>query len=402
MGAGHRDACGGWRRWRRAISARRSTGMPRRWASTTSGLVGGTAVETATRSASPTWAASWPTTASHAERPQPLEPGRRLEVAAGDLVAHGRQHGGDGAHARAADAHHVDPAGPVEVEADRFAGRSCDPRAGRGRVSHGRAPRPGRRPRPPPRAGPSDRPARPMSASRSGSASRASSSAASRSAVSSRRGRAGPRRPAPAPGRWPSGGRPGARAAGRGSRQPDRGQLGDGRGAGPAHGEVGGREDQVHPVLVPDLLVDEALRDGHGGAAASDLVPVPLADDVADGEVGPVPPAAGQADDGVVDPAGAERAAGDGDHRAARRAGRARPGPPRAAGRAAVDGQYLGPDRVAGDHGPGQVGALEGHRRWPGRTGPPAGWRRRARRSARPRRAGPAADAAAITQGTLA
>ncbi len=43
------------------VSARRSTGRPRRSASTSSGLVAGMAVEWVTASTSPTLAASWPT-----------------------------------------------------------------------------------------------------------------------------------------------------------------------------------------------------------------------------------------------------------------------------------------------------------------------------------------------------
>ncbi len=49
-----------------------------------------------------------------------------------------------------------------------------------------------------------------------------------------------------------------ARQRDRDGAEADGGQLGDGAGPGPAHGQIGGGVDQVHPVLVADLLVDEA------------------------------------------------------------------------------------------------------------------------------------------------
>ena len=51
-----------------------------------------------------------------AQGPQPLEAGRLLEVAARHLVAHGGEHGGDGAHAGPADADHVHLGRPGQVQ----------------------------------------------------------------------------------------------------------------------------------------------------------------------------------------------------------------------------------------------------------------------------------------------
>ena len=53
---------------------------------------------------------------AHAQSAEALEVGRGLQVAPGDLVAHPRQHVGDGAHARAADTDDVDALGNRQVE----------------------------------------------------------------------------------------------------------------------------------------------------------------------------------------------------------------------------------------------------------------------------------------------
>src|SRR5581483_8072427 len=111
----------------------------------------------------------------------------------------------------------------------------------------------------------------------------------------------------------------------------------------------------LHAVLVLDELVHErALRSG----PSRDLLVVAPPGDVADGDVVARLPPQGQAVDGFVDPARAERAAEDRDHDASvRKIERgARRGAIRMYGGVA-DG---GPQRVAGDDGARQIGAREG------------------------------------------
>ena len=111
-------------------------------------------------------------------------------------------------------------------------------------------------------------------------------------------------------------------------------------------------------------LVERGRRPGQlRGLGGRWRRPVAGADDVVDGEVGPVGPAGhrGRRTAWLMR-AGPERAAEHGDHDPVEPAGPARS----AAGvrsAAPVDGQDLGPHRVAGDDRPRQVGALERHRR---------------------------------------
>ena len=179
--------------------------------------------------------------------------------------------------------------------------------------------------------------------------------------------------------------------------QPDGGDLEAHRRARPEHADVGGGERRRHVGLVLHLLVDEP-RPGRR-RRRRDRLPVPAADDVADGDVVRSAHAPGQRDGGVVDRAGAERAAGDEHDPPVAAAGRGRS---RAAAMPAGErstASDLGADRVAGDHRPGQRRARERRRRSPGRSGPRSGWPRRGACSARRRRSAPATRTAAATHG---
>ena len=90
-----------------SISARGMTGMPRRRASSTSGLSRRTAVEVTTTCASPHVLGGVAVGDARAERGEAVGHRRALEVGAGDRVAEVQQHLGDAAHAGAADADEV-------------------------------------------------------------------------------------------------------------------------------------------------------------------------------------------------------------------------------------------------------------------------------------------------------
>ena len=360
-----------------STSARLDTRMPRRRASASSGLRSVMAVDTATSSASPRLAASWPTctTTPSARSRSSAGDGRRSEpdtrwpiatriVAIADMAAP-----------------------PTPTTCTRH--RSCEVERGGRRLRHGRGPR-----------------------ARSAIAPAASGRARCWSASPM---------PLPALGvveqRVELVGEPFGRELGVGD---DHGGIGVGQPPGVAglvvagdvgrrhehRREAGGRHLEAHRRsgaedadvrrgqrgghggLVLDLLVHEAALGQFGGGGA-DVVPVAAADDVADRHHRAVGPAFGQPDGGVVDRAGPERATGDehdppilgelegpagGDH----------------AGRRTVDGRHLGADRVAGDGRSRAAGSPERPRPRPGRTARRTGWPRRDGCSARRRRSGSA------------
>ena len=356
----------------------------------TSGLSAGTAVETADRRRprGRRWAASWPTWTVDAEAGAggrgPATACRSLPDTWWPMAG---QHRGDGAHAGAPDADDVDAPGRRQVDAGvaprlshgrRAAStRAATPSAASRRPTPGAAARHGRR------AGRrvGQQGARPRRTRRS-----ASSSA---SGTSTRR-----RRRRPGPGRWPSGGRRGRRAAARGPTAADDGQLGHGVAAGPADRTSAAASEQVHAVLVLDRLVDQPVRRRAASARGRRRGPSPGAPTTwRTARSAAVGPALDQRRSTALLIRGAPerppmtrrpRVGRSGRPRAARAA--ARPAAP-------VDGEDLGAHRVAGDDGPGQVGAGEGHGGRRGEAAPAAGSPRPARRSARRRRAGTPAAA---------
>ena len=201
-----------------SVSARSATGMPRRRASTISGLSAGMADDTVTTSAPPRLSAAWPTRHADAGHPQALGHRRGLEVAAGHRVPHGVQDGGDGAHAGATDAHHVhgQRAAQIAQRAGPRPGSHRDlPPAAARRWPRPPGPRRRRRPAGPPRPrpGPWHRagPGRPTA----GQPARRGIGRRSRD-----RGAAPRHPPARAPGRWPSGDRRAPRGGEPGSKGP--------------------------------------------------------------------------------------------------------------------------------------------------------------------------------------
>ena len=93
----------------RSASARRSTGMPRSRAATTSGLLSGIAVEITTASSAVGQVLGGVADVrGDVEEPEAFEGRRLAQVGAAHGVAHAREHGGDRAHARAAHADDVD------------------------------------------------------------------------------------------------------------------------------------------------------------------------------------------------------------------------------------------------------------------------------------------------------
>ena len=259
---------------------------------------------------------------------QPLGHRRGLEVAAGDGVPHGVQGDGDGTHPRAADPHHVDGDRAARVaERTGPGGIAHDdpfPAAGRGHSP----PPPGRRRRRR-RAGPPMPPPGPMVSRAEGSSSRRSIRCrpASRRRTRRRAGAPTPR-PVRGPGRWPSGGRRGHRAAGPGwrARRRRRARPRSSPRPGTPPGPRPGRPGPCGPRRGPSPGRD---RDGaeHRHRPATDgpvvglLVPVPTAHDVVDGPVEAVLPEVGQTGHGLVDAPGAQRSAEDGHGRRGPRAG---------------------------------------------------------------------------------
>ncbi len=248
------------------ISARRSTRRPRSRAATTSGLVGGMAVEMATASIGVGEVGGVVADDDlDTVGAQPLEAGpslRSLPVTRGPIG----QHRGDGAHARAADPHDVDVGDAPQIEVDSRAppvdamvshGRDLDELGdGFGGVAAGKACGQRR----PSRAGGPDRPASGSSNSRPGATGRAR-----------RRAPAPPlRRHRPAPGRWPSGGRRVALGSGtRTAARPTTASSATARCAAAAYGEVGGRKQRRHVVLV-DARRRSASAPAMGGGERCD------------------------------------------------------------------------------------------------------------------------------------
>jgi hypothetical protein len=292
-----RRCTGAARRWRPGSVPGPAPGSPRRRASITSGLSSATAEDNVSHQLSRRCppGGRWPRDSG---APQPVGHGGVLQVAAGHRVTHGLQHGGDGAHAGAPDAHdmHVDgsdrsPSVPVPGPAALTPHPRPAGRPGTG-FDH---PCPGGRGILRPR----DAAARPM-------ASRAQGSASSRSSVTRPARPRGSRRPpdhgAPARLEHPGvGGLVIARSSGeRHQHRRDAGhrQLGHGHRPGPAHHHIGRRVDGVHPLLVghprhgQDPVRRPAPAPCAGGPAFVPL-PVAAADDVVDRAVGSVPPTLG-------------------------------------------------------------------------------------------------------------
>ena len=359
------------------VSARVSTGIPRRRASTTSGLSAGMAVDTVTTSASPTLSAAWPTVARRCRPRQALGHGRRLQVAAGDRVAHGVQHGGDGAHARPADAHHVHgqraardrPSGPVAAPVRSPSTSRL--RGGRALASTTRAPAAAASGRPSEAAAapwPSSRPGRPA-------VGRASSARRPGVAVGVGEQHRGPRPlEHPGVGRLVVAGRPGQRHQDR--RHPGHGQLGHGHGPGPAHHHVGGGVDQrpSAPRRAPgpaDRATSVGRRcapvPGPAGPPATPPSPAGRRRGRSTGRPGSLQRSASPLT-ACVDPAGPERAPEDGHREPVLGQARARAGPADGRRGRRSHGGDLRAHRGAGHHRPGQRVALPARPRWPGRT----------------------------------
>ena len=250
------------------ISARRSTGMPRSLRGPRPrGCVGGWRSTRRPRRPSPTLAGVVADVDVDALGPEPLEPGRLLQVGARDPVAHRREHRRDGAHAGAADADDVDrhrlrrgrcamaqpvPSAGRATASTRAATRSAA--SGRAAAAHGRGHRgpagPGRR------RSPSSSAAEPVDVELGvGDDDRTA------------RGRHGTRR-------WRSGGR-GSRsgaARGRPARRARPARRTEPAGAGDR--DVGGLEQQVHAVLVLDRLVEEPPGPASARGQAASTRPV--------------------------------------------------------------------------------------------------------------------------------
>ena len=225
---------------------------------------------------------------------QPLGDRRRLEVAAGHRVTHGVQHGGDGAHARAADPHHVHGRRASARIAERPGGATVAHRRPAGR-------RPGVGLHHPGAGGGGVRPAQrgggPLHGRESGRvAEQPVETPGQRPRRRSRRRGAGPTpRPARAPGRWPSGGRPAHRAGAPGPTAP-RPRPARPRSSPPPGTPPGRRRRrpgpsaprrEPAPARGPVLLaVAGRLRSRRSSAA---LLPVPPSDDVVDRQVVPAP-----------------------------------------------------------------------------------------------------------------
>ena len=241
-----------------SISARRSTGMPRRPGRRQLGVVGGHR-RRAGRPRRPRRRARrrWPTqtsTPSAARRSVTGEAMRSLPVTWWPMAASTR---GDGAHAG--------PADPDDVDARGCRVRS---RAGSARAGWPRPPRP---PGPRRRAGPAPRRPRPSRRDAVGS----STQAAVDQLVEVRRRRTRRRTPARAapastrPGRWRSGGRPARRAAGRGPPgSPTAASSATVMAPARQTHHVGGRVEVGHPVLVGDQPVAEPVAGGRAARRA--------------------------------------------------------------------------------------------------------------------------------------
>ena len=304
----------------------------------------------------------------HALGHQPVHHRRAAQVTPGHRVAHGGQHGGDGAHPRPAHPHHVDPPRYREVDRGRVAVAAL---SGHGRPPPrppGRPRRDGRRPGPPP----------PMAASRPGSAKRPSRIASSRSGSQSASGRSTPRargHQGPGVGRLVIARRPGQRDQHR--RHAGYGQLGHGDRPGPADDHVGRLVEEVHAGLEGDEPQAQAAC--CPGVGAPHGVPVPPAGHVVEGAVGAPGPPSGQARRCAVDRAGPERPSEHADHGPVGREAELAPGLADR-GRGAVDGAR--PRRAPGPRSPPPwAGGCRGRpRHWPRRTGRAPGGPGRARR----------------------